>query len=175
MLKLDISKAYDSVDWSFLRQCLEIFGFPVIYINWTMACVSTVKFSVLVNGCLKGYFGSNRGLRQGDPISPYILTLIMKMLSRLLGNLKSSGSYKFHPKCARISLSHLMSADDVIVFSKANVESLVKVREALNTFHEWSGLKVNVDKSAIFWRLQCEGGKHFLLLISRKGNSLLPT
>ncbi|KAL9686156.1 hypothetical protein QQ045_023611 [Rhodiola kirilowii] len=60
MLKLDISKAHDSVEWDFLKQAMEIFGFHVRFIEWIMACVSSVKFSVLVNGGLEGYFGSSR-------------------------------------------------------------------------------------------------------------------
>ncbi|CAM8902499.1 unnamed protein product [Rhodiola kirilowii] len=157
MLKLDILKAYDTVDWRFLQQTLEIFGFPLRFITWIMACVSSVKFSVLINGSMEGYFGSSRGLRQGDPISPYLFTLLMEVLSRLLGNMKRTGNFDYHPKCARISLSHLMFADDVIIFSKANSGSLNQVRDVLRTFHDWSGLKVNVDKSAIYFGGCSEG------------------
>ncbi|KAL9691865.1 hypothetical protein QQ045_012292 [Rhodiola kirilowii] len=123
-LKLDISKAYDSVEWDFLKQAMETFGFPVRFVDWIMACVSSVKFSVLVNGGLEGYFGSRRGLRQGDPMSPYLFTLVMEVLSRVMDSLKSSGSL---PK------------------------SLGKIKEALSSFEMWSGLKISEDKSAIFF------------------------
>ncbi|CAM8999011.1 unnamed protein product [Rhodiola kirilowii] len=151
MLKLDISKAYDSVDWEFLKQAMEIFGFHVRFIDWIMACVSFVKFSVLVNGGLEGYFGSRRGLRQGDPMSPYLFTVVMEVLSRLLDNLKRSGSFSYHPKCGRTRLNHLMFADDVIILSKAYPSSLLKIKEALNTFNEWSGLIVSEEKLAIYF------------------------
>ncbi|KAL9678548.1 hypothetical protein QQ045_016393 [Rhodiola kirilowii] len=130
-----------------------------------MACVSSVKFSVLINGSLEGYFGSSRGLRQDDPISPYLFTLVMEVLSRLLGNMKRVGNFNYHPKCARTRLSHLMFADDVIIFSKANSSSLNLVRDVLRTFHEWSGLSVNVGKSAIYFGGCSEPNKNALASI----------
>ncbi|KAL9691889.1 hypothetical protein QQ045_012316 [Rhodiola kirilowii] len=140
LLKLDISKAYDTVDWRFLQHSLELLGFPIRFINWIMACVSSVKFFVLINGSLE-------------------------VLSRLLGNMKRVGNFDFHPKCARTRLTHLMFADDVIIFSKANSESLNLVRDVLRTFHEWSGLSVNVGKSAIYFGGCSEPEKNALAFI----------
>ncbi|KAL9669315.1 hypothetical protein QQ045_006860 [Rhodiola kirilowii] len=116
-----------------------------------MACVSTSKFSVLINGGLEGYFSSSRGLRQGDLISPYLFTLIMEVLSRFLGKIRQSEEYLYHPKCAKINLSHQMFADDVIIFYKSYLRSVMKIKEALNIFSGWSGLEVNVNKSAIYF------------------------
>ncbi|CAM8905566.1 unnamed protein product [Rhodiola kirilowii] len=135
MLKIDISKAYDMVEWKFLKGILELFGFSLQFVNWIMACVTTSKFSVLINVCLEGYFSSSRGLRQGDPISPYLFTLVMEVLSKLLRQIRHSDEYLYHPKCAKIILSHLMFDDDVIIFSKADLGSLMKIKEALNVFH----------------------------------------
>ncbi|KAL9666259.1 hypothetical protein QQ045_000585 [Rhodiola kirilowii] len=151
MMKIDITKAYDMVDWKFLKSILELFGFPVKFVGWIMSCVTTSKFSVLINGGLEGYFSSSRGLRQGDPISPYLFTLVMEVLSRIIGQIRQSNEFEFHPKCARISLSHLMFADDVIIFSKAEVGSLQKIKEALDRFHGWSGLEVNINKSEMYF------------------------
>ncbi|KAL9672116.1 hypothetical protein QQ045_028364 [Rhodiola kirilowii] len=78
---------------------------------------------------------------KGDPISPYLFTLVMEVLSRRLGLLKNAEGYSYHLKCARINLTHLMFTDDVIIFSKANVGSMIKLREALNIFSDWLGLK----------------------------------
>ncbi|KAL9666786.1 hypothetical protein QQ045_001127 [Rhodiola kirilowii] len=74
----------------------------------------------------------------------------MEVFTRVLGKLKGSKGFKFHPKCSRINLTHLMFAD-VIIFSKANVESLVKIKEAITLFYEFSGLKVSCQKSAIYF------------------------
>ncbi|KAL9684714.1 hypothetical protein QQ045_022155 [Rhodiola kirilowii] len=174
MLKLDIFKAYDTVDWRFLQQTLDKFDFLMRFINWIMACVSTVTFSVLINGSLESYFGSSRGLRQDDPISLYLFTLIMKVLSRLLGNMKRVGNFEFHPKCARTSQTHLIFADDVIIFSKANLGSLNLVRDVLRTFYEWSGLTVNVGKSAIYFEGSSEPEKNLMASIVNFQKERLP-
>ncbi|KAL9661586.1 hypothetical protein QQ045_026410 [Rhodiola kirilowii] len=125
---------------------MACFGFPDQFIRWIRACISTAKFSVALNGGMEGYFSSNRGFRQGDPISPYLFTLIMEVLSKILSRESSSTNFKFHPKCVRINLSHLMFADDVIIFSKANLGSLAKIKAALKLFYTWSGLNVSDDK-----------------------------
>ncbi|CAM8886477.1 unnamed protein product [Rhodiola kirilowii] len=174
MIKLDISKAYDSVKWDFLKQAMEVFGFSVRYIEWIMACVSSIKYSVLVNGSLEGYFGSRRGLRQGDPISPYLFSLVMEVLSRLLDNLKRSGNFSFHPKCGRTQLNHLMFADDVIIFSKASPSSLVKIKEALSTFKEWSGLIISEEKSAIYFGGCSENEESLLASLTNFSKGQLP-
>ncbi|KAL9689597.1 hypothetical protein QQ045_009984 [Rhodiola kirilowii] len=164
MLKLDISKAYDSVDWDFLNQTIKIFGFLVRFIDWIMACVSSVKFSVLVNGGLEGHFGSSKGLRQGDPMSPYLFTLVMEVLSRLLDNINSSGSFSYHPKCEKIRLNYF-------IFSKAYPSSLLKIKEELNMFKEWSGLIISEEKLAIYFGSCGENEENLLASLAnfRKG------
>ena len=91
MCKLDIEKAYDNVDWSFLLYILERMGFGVKWRRWIYFCVSTVRFSILVNGSPAGFFQSYRGLRQGDPMSPLLFILVMEALSRLLQRGVQSG------------------------------------------------------------------------------------
>ncbi|GKA13247.1 hypothetical protein Tco_0692893 [Tanacetum coccineum] len=91
-LKIDLQKAYDTVSWSFLESILGRFGFPEKMVKWIMTCITSSAFSICVNGQAYGYFKGARGLRQGDPISPYLFTLVMEVLNLIIiKNIKSDG------------------------------------------------------------------------------------
>jgi len=147
-LKVDLMKAYDSLDWEYVLQC---FGGPFKYIAWIRECITSPSFSISLNGTLVGYFQGKKGLRQGDPVSPYLFVLAMEGLSLLLEEMASSFPFfSFHPRCSLLRLTHLSFADDLLIFSAASAASVQGVLNLLNEFEDLSGLKSNPSKSSVF-------------------------
>lgn len=118
-LKLDISKAYDRMDWNYLRAVLHKMGFHSRWIHWMCMCVESVDYSVLVNGNQVGPIIPGRGLRQGDPLSPYLFILCTEGLSALIRDVETRGLLTGTKVCRHApSVSHLLFADDFFYFSK---------------------------------------------------------
>ena len=146
--KIDLEKAYDRVDWHFLRVMLGKFGFPEPMVELIMFCVSSSSLSILWNGVKLPSFSPARGLRQGDPLSPYLFILCMEGLSALIQNKVEAGLWK-PVKVSRDGprISHLLFADDVLLFSKATVSNVRLLCDTLDMFCKMSRLKVNTFKS----------------------------
>ncbi|KAK4384637.1 putative mitochondrial protein [Sesamum angolense] len=148
MLKVDIQKAYDSVEWDFLLEVLRLFNFPQQFITLIEQCVSTASFSISLNGSIHGFFKGSRGLRQGDPISPYLFVLVMEIWSTLIRHrVQNATQFQYHWKCKELGLINLCFADDVLLFCKAHIPSIQVLTDALSEFAILSGLKVNPAKS----------------------------
>jgi hypothetical protein len=149
-MKVDLMKAYDSVNWEFMIHCLHCFGFPTKFLNWIKECITSPRFSVCLNGTLVGYFEEKKGLRQGDPLSPYLFVLAMEIFSRIMAEYTSKSGFKFHLNCLKIKLTYLCFVDDLLIFSEANVSSIKVIRDALAEFEELFGLKANPTKSSFY-------------------------
>ena len=151
MLKIDIRKAFDTVCWDFVIKVLEAQQFPPMFITWVKECISSPRFSVAINGELAGFFEGKKGLRQGDSISPYIFIMLMEVLSRLLDKAQSEGSFRLHPLCSDPMLTHLLFADDLLVFSDGSRASTAGIKDVMCHFKNWSGLDTNETKTEIFY------------------------
>ncbi|RVX04845.1 LINE-1 retrotransposable element ORF2 protein [Vitis vinifera] len=151
--KLDIEKAYDSINWNFLMKVLHKMGFGSRWMEWIWWCISTAKFSVLVNGVPTGFFSNSKGLHQGDPLSPYLFVLGMEVLSALIrravvGGFISSCSLQGRGRM-KMDVSHLLFADDTIIFCEARKEFLTSLSWILAWFEAASGLRINLAKSEL--------------------------
>jgi hypothetical protein len=155
-LKIDMMKAYDRVEWSYLHGCLAKQGFDHNWINSVMRCVSSAKYVVRVNGELTEPVVPTRGIRQGDPISPYLFLLCTEGLSCLLQKQEVQGELQ-GLKNGRLgpSISHLLFADDSIFFARSDKRSVDALQRTLALYCDGSGQKINLDKSTIFFGSGC--------------------
>ena len=128
-------------------------GFGCRWLSWIKWCTSTVSFSVLINGSLAGFFPSSRGLRQGDPLSPFLFVIGMEALSCLINRVVDEnylvGNRIAAGRGENLSISHLFYADDTILFCKVDSDQLKFMSWILMWFEGMSGLKINLNKSEI--------------------------
>ena len=150
LMKINLQKAYDTVDWNFLLQMLEQLGFPKKFVALIMECVTTPMFSLVINGSLHGFFKSKRGLRQGDPMSPLLFVICMEYLSRIFHQMSELPMFQFHPRCRDLKLTHLCFADDLILCCKGEFPSIYLLLQAFKLFSDSSGLMANKQKSSIY-------------------------
>ena len=150
--KLDREKAFDNVNWEFLDDCLHDFGFLDITIKLIMHCVSSSTFSILWNGNKLPQFKPNHGLRQGDPLSLYLFIICMEKLSMAINNAVNQGRWDpIHITNSGPQLSHLLFADDVLLFTKAKGSQFRLVSDLFDGFSKALGLKINMSKSKAFF------------------------
>ncbi|OMO97058.1 reverse transcriptase [Corchorus capsularis] len=151
-LKLDLRKAYDRVEWQFLEDVMRVMGFSERWISSVMTCVRTVTYSVSVNGNHSERIYPTRGIRQGDPLSPYLFLLCMEGFTSLLktaelnGNIEGVSVARHAPK-----ISHLFFADDILLFIRAQWSDCATLLDILNRFELASGQQINIEKSSIFF------------------------
>ncbi|KAL2252965.1 UNVERIFIED_CONTAM: hypothetical protein Sindi_0091200 [Sesamum indicum] len=129
-LKVKIRKAYDTVEWDFLIAVMKLFGFPSTFVKWIEACVTTPSFSVGLNGKPHGFFQGARGLRQGDPLLPYLFVLVMEVLHLgLLQLIDQDELFSFHWKCDTARIFQLGFVDDLLLFCQADMNSIGVLRQ----------------------------------------------
>jgi hypothetical protein len=157
-MKIDLQKAYDRVNWSFFRAVLKSFGFQEKFSNWIMQCVTTVSFSVLTNGGKSKSFQPTRGIRQGDPLSPYLFVLCQEVLSRLIDKELVVGNINgVRMNVGGPAFTHVMYANDIILFAKANCREVKILDACIEKYCLWSGQAINRDKSSLFFSKMVQG------------------
>jgi hypothetical protein len=125
VLKVDFEKAYDSVDWNFLEYMLRRFGFGDKWIRWIKACVFAGNLSVLVNGSPTPEVNIQRGLKQGDPLAPFLFLLVAEGFAGLMRSAVEKKLFKgFGVGPDNLIVSHLQYADDTLCIGEATMENL---------------------------------------------------
>ncbi|XP_062080841.1 uncharacterized protein LOC133785636 [Humulus lupulus] len=151
VLKIYLSKAYNTIDWLFLENLLKALCFPSRFIHWIMVCLRGTTYSLMLNGRIQGKFIGRKGLRQWDPISPLLFVLVMKYLTRLLIQASHHKDFRFHPMSKNLNLVSLYFADDLVLFCKGNVRSVQILQDGFSQFSGASGLSMNLAKSHVYF------------------------
>ncbi|KAL5577919.1 hypothetical protein UlMin_019618 [Ulmus minor] len=149
-LTLDMSKAYDRVEWPFLEVMMLRLGFADNWVKLIMRCVRSVSYSFLINRQVTGAVIPHRGLTQGDPLSPYLFVICADGLSEMLACFEERKLFtgiKIASGCP--SISHLFFADDSLIFCKAKLSEATHLKSCLTSYAKASGQLINFDKSAL--------------------------
>ncbi|CAJ2673682.1 unnamed protein product [Trifolium pratense] len=151
LFKVDFEKAYDSVEWGYLEDVMGRMGFPTLWRKWIKECVSTATASVLVNGSPTDEFPFERGLRQGDPLSPFLFLLAAEGLNVLMEAMVDRNMFTGYSvgNLAQVSVSHLQFADDTLLMGTKSWANVRALRAVLVLFESMSGLRVNFHKSML--------------------------
>ena len=158
-IKLDMSKAYDRVEWDCLQQIMRKLGFHEKWISIVMRCVSSVKYAIWINGQSYGQIRPTQGLRQGDPLSPYLFIICAEGLSALLHCAAQRKAIRGVVASARgPRISHLFFANDSLVFGRATVSEAMKIQRILKVYERSSGQQLNCTKTSLFFSPNTDAG-----------------
>ena len=176
LCKLDIEKAYDKINWNFLTAVLIKMGFKEKWLRWIKWCISTASFSVMLNDSPEGFFRSSRGLRRGDPLSPYLFVLVMEAFSLLVDRGTEGGfisDYKFKGRNGtERQITHPLFADDTLVFCKDTKDQMAYLSWIWAWFEALSRLRINLDKSSLLPVGRVENEENLALELGCKIGSL---
>ncbi|XP_060671343.1 uncharacterized protein LOC132803112 [Ziziphus jujuba] len=151
-IKIDLQKAYDRVDWVVLTRILTLFGFSDKFTKLVLNCMSSMNMELLLNASVFGQILMGRRLRQGDLISSFLFIILMELLSKMLLKWERDGKIN-GVKLGRqaSSIIHLLFADDLLIFCRANMDEVKNVYQCLQLFYKWIGQAFNKEKSGCFF------------------------
>lgn len=151
LIKVNLEKAYDGLKWGFIHNTLLELRLPESMVKTIMDCITTSQLNTLWNGNKTEYFNPSRGIRQGDPLSPYIFVIRMDKLSHIITEALNN-KYWSHMCAGKRGpvITHLMFVDDLL-FSEAMMTHAQCVLDCLNKFCSMSGQKVSSEKTSMFF------------------------
>ncbi|XP_058726377.1 uncharacterized protein LOC131597717 [Vicia villosa] len=150
-LKVDITKAFDTLSWKFLLRVLKSFGFGNVLCSWIHSILVSAQLSININGSQHGFFNCTRGVRQGDLLSPLLFCLAQDVLSRGLSNLVNQDSLSLIKASDIYSIpSYIMYADDILLLCKGNIRNINLLKEVFLSYFMASGQLVNPNKSFVY-------------------------
>ncbi|GJS46147.1 RNA-directed DNA polymerase, eukaryota, reverse transcriptase zinc-binding domain protein [Tanacetum coccineum] len=149
IFKVDFEKAYDSVRWDFVDTILKKFGFGDKWCKWIHSCLQSSRGSILINGSPTPEFQFFKGLKQGDPLSPFLFILVMESLHLSFQRVVDAGLFSGIKLDSSMSVSHLFYADDAIFMGQWNQSNIDTIVRVLKVFHSASGLRINMKKSKL--------------------------
>ena len=151
-LMLDKSKAFDKVEWAFLLKLMEKMGFDGKWINLILECISTISYSILVNSEPKGNIVPSRGIRQGDPLSPYLFLLCSEGLNALIQQAVNEDKIRGYSLCRYgPKISHLFFADDSLLFCHAQISDTQTIQGILDLYEHASRQRIDKEKTTLFF------------------------
>lgn len=148
IFKVDFEKAFDSISWNFLYKVMSFTGFSQKWISWIRGSLSSARTSILVNGSPTEEFSLKRGLRQGDPLSPFLFILIMEGL-HAVNDATSAGIFRA-ATVGTLHISHLLFADDAIFLGEWSRKNVTAIVHLLQCFYRVSRLWINLHKSNLY-------------------------
>lgn len=151
ILKIDLSKAFDRLSWTYIQNMLNAFGFAPMWVRWIHSLISFAFFSILINGIPSKPFSPTRGIRQGDPLSPFLFVLMAKGLGRLIKHALLSQHLKGLSLHNTPAITHQQFMDDNMLFGYPSIQEAASFKSILKVFSDASGTSINKAKSQIFF------------------------
>nr|GEV75049.1 RNA-directed DNA polymerase, eukaryota, reverse transcriptase zinc-binding domain protein [Tanacetum cinerariifolium] len=149
VFKVDFEKAFDSIRWDYLDDILRRFGFGDKWCSWIQSCLRSSRGSIIMNGSPTEEFQFHKGLKQGDPLSPFLFILVMETLHISFKRIVDAGMFKGIMLSPSLQLSHLFYVDVVIFMGQWNESNIDTIFQVLECCHRTSGLRLNMSKSKL--------------------------
>jgi len=148
---IDLLKAYDRVNWLYIRPMLTRLGFHIGFFLWIMSCLTSVSFVALINAEASPFFHSERELRQGCPLSPLLSLLVAEGVGRYLKKTNFEGNFRGLPLSQVMAVTHLLFVDDILIFCDGSFRDINQLCHGLDLFKRASGMLISEEKYSITW------------------------